>query len=59
MRGEGETAGQIRALVNAAKRKAGIPDDIPELSIAAFRRPQSAGQLGLFDDVACTLRSAR
>lgn len=48
MRGEGETAEQIRALVHAATRKAGVADDLPALSVAAFRRPQVAGQLGLF-----------
>ncbi len=50
MRGEGEIAEQIGALFAAAKRKAGIPDDIPPLSTAAFRRPLRAGQLGLFEE---------
>jgi DNA repair photolyase len=49
MRGEGETAEQIHALIRAAKRKSGIRDDLPELSTAAFRRPRAGGQLGLFE----------
>jgi DNA repair photolyase len=48
MRGEGETAGQIHALVEAAKKKSGIRDDLPKLSTSAFARPPVAGQLGLF-----------
>jgi DNA repair photolyase len=50
-RGRGETVAQIRALFHAARKKAGISDDIPSLSPAAFRRPRPAGQLGLFEDV--------
>jgi len=60
MRGGGETAAQIRALLDVAKRKAGIADDIPPLSTAAFRRPEPAGQLGLFEEPPIrTLRNAR
>jgi DNA repair photolyase len=50
MRGEGEIADQIGALFQAAKRKAGFPDDVLPLSTAAFRRPRRAGQLGLFEE---------
>jgi DNA repair photolyase len=50
MRGQGEYADQLRALFHAARRKAGIHNDIPPLSTAHFRRPHDArGQLGLFD----------
>ena len=49
MRGEGEIADQIGALFEAARRKAGFPDDSPALSTRAFRRPAPAGQLGLFE----------
>jgi DNA repair photolyase len=49
MHGEGEIAEQIGALFEAARRKAGFPDDIPVLSTRAFRRPAPAGQLGLFE----------
>jgi DNA repair photolyase len=40
MRGEGIFADQIRQLFDVARRKAGIPENSPELSSAAFRRPQ-------------------
>jgi hypothetical protein len=37
---------QQLALENVARRKVGLPEDGPELSTAAFRRPEGA-QLGL------------
>ena len=40
MRGEGIFADQIHQMFEVARRKAGIPDEGPELSAAAFRRPQ-------------------
>jgi DNA repair photolyase len=40
MRGEGLFADQIHQLFEVARRKAGIPDEGPELSAAAFRRPR-------------------
>jgi DNA repair photolyase len=46
MRGEGIFADQISQMFHVARRKAGLPEDGPELSTAAFRRPQGA-QLGL------------
>jgi DNA repair photolyase len=46
MRGEGIFADQISQMFHVARRKAGIPEDGPELSIAAFRRPEGL-QLGL------------
>jgi hypothetical protein len=39
MRGEGIFAEQISRMFHVARRKVGIPDDGPELSTAAFRRP--------------------
>jgi DNA repair photolyase len=39
MSGEGIFAEQIHQLFHAALRKAGLTEDIPELSTAAFRRP--------------------
>jgi len=39
MRGEGIFADQISQMFHIARRKAGFPDDGPELSTAAFRRP--------------------
>ncbi len=50
MRGEGVYAEQIRALFHVARRKAGIPGDWPGLSTESFRRPDSVGQLGLFEE---------
>jgi len=46
MTGEGIFADQISQMFHVARRRAGIPDDGPELSTAAFRRPEGA-QLGL------------
>ncbi|HUB88022.1 MAG TPA: radical SAM protein, partial [Verrucomicrobiae bacterium] len=46
-RGEGIFAEQIAAMFDVARRKAGFPDDFPELSTAHFRRPGGA-QLSLF-----------
>ncbi len=46
MCGEGIFADQILQMFHAARRKVGIPEDGPELSSAAFRRPEGA-QLGL------------
>ena len=46
MKGEGIFAEQIRALFALAKRKAGFPGEVPDLSTAAFRVPTD--QLSLF-----------
>jgi DNA repair photolyase len=40
MRGEGIFADQIHLLFQVARRRSGIPEEGPELSIAAFRRPE-------------------
>jgi DNA repair photolyase len=48
MRGRGEMAAQIRALFEAARRKAGLESDPPALSAAAFRRARPGPQLALF-----------
>lgn len=40
MRGEGIFADQISQMFHVACRRAGLPEDGPELSTAAFRRPQ-------------------
>ncbi len=49
MRAEGEMAAQVRALFDAAARKAGLAPHPPALSVAAFRRPAaSREQLALF-----------
>ncbi len=49
MRGDGIFAEQMRALFETSCRKLGYPDEGPELSTAAFRRPPAPGaQLGLF-----------
>jgi hypothetical protein len=45
MRGEGIFANQISQVFHVACRKVGLPEDGPELSTAAFRRPEGA-QLG-------------
>ncbi|MGH7503744.1 MAG: PA0069 family radical SAM protein [Longimicrobiales bacterium] len=50
MRGKGELAAQIGALFQAARKKARLPQDLPALSTAAFRRPAPHGQLGLFGE---------
>jgi DNA repair photolyase len=42
MRGEGIFADQISQIFHVACRKLGLPEDGPELSIAAFRRPEAA-----------------
>jgi DNA repair photolyase len=42
MRGEGIFAEQIEQMFDVARRKVGIPDDGPELSARAFRRPPGA-----------------
>jgi DNA repair photolyase len=42
MRGEGIFADQISQMFHVARRKAGLPEDGPELSTAAFRRPEGA-----------------
>ena len=49
MRGRGELADQIGRLFTVARRRAGIPENIPPLSAAAFQRPEAHGQLGLFE----------
>ncbi|HEV2207761.1 MAG TPA: PA0069 family radical SAM protein [Verrucomicrobiae bacterium] len=46
MRGEGVFADQLSQLFEVARRKVGLAEDGPELSTAAFRRPEGA-QLGL------------
>ncbi len=46
MRGEGIFADQISQIFHIARRQVGFPEDGPELSTAAFRRPQG-DQLGL------------
>jgi DNA repair photolyase len=46
MRGEGVFADQISQMFHVARRKAGLPEEGPEMSAAAFRRPEGA-QLGL------------
>lgn len=46
MSGEGIFAEQISQMFHVARRKAGLAEDGPELSTAAFRRPEGA-QLGL------------
>jgi DNA repair photolyase len=46
MHGEGIFADQISQMFHVARRKVGIPDDGPELSVGAFRRSLGA-QLGL------------
>ncbi|HUK82611.1 MAG TPA: PA0069 family radical SAM protein [Verrucomicrobiae bacterium] len=48
MRGQGILAEQMRKLFHAARRKAGIDNDGPSLSLSSFRRPQRA-QLSLFE----------
>jgi DNA repair photolyase len=56
MRGEGIFAEQIDRLFRAAKRRAGFPEHVPDLSTAAFRRPtdtfhrDGTRQLGLWTD---------
>jgi DNA repair photolyase len=45
MRGEGIFAEQISQMFHVARRKVGIPEDGPELSTEAFRRP-GGSQLG-------------
>jgi DNA repair photolyase len=47
LRGEGTFADQIETLFRVSCRKAGLGEDWPELSTAAFRRPQGR-QLTLF-----------
>jgi DNA repair photolyase len=46
MRGEGIFADQISQMFHVARRKAGLKEEGPELSTAAFRRPEGA-QLNL------------
>ncbi len=46
MRGQGIFADQIAQMFEVARRKAGFPEEGPELSAAAFRRPGGV-QLGL------------
>jgi DNA repair photolyase len=46
MHGEGIFADQILQMFHVARRKVGLPEDGPELSAAAFRRPEGS-QLGL------------
>ncbi|HEX2483718.1 MAG TPA: radical SAM protein, partial [Myxococcota bacterium] len=46
-RGAGVFADQISQLFDAARRRAGLSDQFPKLSTAAFRRPSA--QASLFD----------
>jgi hypothetical protein len=46
MRGQGIFADQISQMFHIARRMVGLPEDGPELSTAAFRRPEGA-QLAL------------
>jgi hypothetical protein len=39
MRGEGIFADQISQMFQVARRRVGIPDESPDISIAHFRRP--------------------
>ncbi len=48
MRGEGILAEQTRAMFEVARRRAGFAGEAPGLSAAAFRRPGSGVQLGLW-----------
>jgi DNA repair photolyase len=48
MTGEGPWAEMFRGLFRAARKKAGMTNDIPPLSTAAFRRPGGT-QLALFE----------
>lgn len=50
MRGEGVYAQHMRTLFRVAARRAGLETRWPPLSTAAFRRPDPAGQLGLFPE---------
>ena len=45
LRGKGSFAGQISQMFHIARRKAGLAETGPELSAAAFRRPDGP-QLG-------------
>jgi len=47
MRGEGIFADQISQMFKVARRRVGIPENMPELSINAFRRP-AGSQLEFF-----------
>lgn len=49
MKGEGPFAEQVRQMFGVAARKAGLNRERRKLSTAAFRRPASGGQLGLFE----------
>jgi DNA repair photolyase len=49
MSGEGIFAEQIAMLFEAGRRRAGLPESGPDLSTAAFRRPDRGGQLSLFE----------
>jgi DNA repair photolyase len=48
MRGDGPVADVIRKLFRVARQRVGIPDGWPDLSTAAFRRPEG-GQRWLFE----------
>lgn len=48
MHGTGPTADLVGEVFRIARRRAGIPDRFPTLSVDAFRRP--AAQRSLFDD---------
>ncbi len=47
-KGQGPMAEQIRQTFKVFRSRCGLDRDIPELSTAAFRRPESGGQIPLF-----------
>ena len=49
MEGQGILAEQISRLFDVACRRLHLNERVPELSTAAFRRPEPAGQMRLFD----------
>jgi DNA repair photolyase len=49
MRGAGPFAEQISSLFKMGKRRAGIGEEFPSLSTAAFHRPPARGQIALFE----------
>ncbi len=48
MRGEGEVAGQIQRMFEVFTRRHGLRGGFPPMDGAAFRRPEIAGQMRLF-----------
>jgi DNA repair photolyase len=47
-RGQGPRAEQISQAFKLFKRRCNLTREVPELSAASFRRPQTGGQMGLF-----------